>query len=159
MFTFPRNSNNDNKNTLPSGKDLVVLCMDVRYYQHEDSTKTQYELGEDMAWVGCPNCKDGDSYMYSIDLAVNRGFPFVHPAQHFTRCVNSRTAMETIVRKRMAAKRAKKENDDDGRAGADDANKNNQDRARPQDLAPLARTHQWIFEDGEWREAFFRQQV
>jgi hypothetical protein len=150
MFTYPRNNNNDNNNKLPSGKDLVVLCMDVRYYQHEDSTRTQYELGEDMAWVGCPQCKDGDSYKYSIDLAVNRGFPFVRPSQHYTRCVNSRTAMETIVRKRMAAKRAKKDDDDD-----DDDNKNNRDRARPQDSAPLARTRQWKFDDGEWKETFF----
>ncbi len=71
-----------NNTPVPSGKELVLLCMDYRYYENEDAlNSTKFKLGENMIWVGCPNCKSGTLYMYSTDFPVKRGF--TNPCNHF----------------------------------------------------------------------------
>ena len=93
--------------THPCGKDLVLLCMDFRYYQHLDETNTKWKLGEKMIWIGCPNCRESDGisdgiYKYSIDVPIKNGF--TNPSNHFTRCVGSKVDMKNFVQERMAAK-------------------------------------------------------
>jgi hypothetical protein len=71
-----------NNTPVPSVKELVLLCMDYRYYENEDALySTKFKLGENMIWVGCPNCKSGTFYRYSTDFPVKRGL--TNPCNHF----------------------------------------------------------------------------
>jgi hypothetical protein len=53
-----------NNTPVPSGKELVLLRMDYKFYENEDAlNSTKFKLGENMIWVGCPN---GVCMMHSI---------------------------------------------------------------------------------------------
>jgi hypothetical protein len=53
-----------NNSPFPRGKDLVLLCIDYRYYEYDDAANTsRFKLGKKMIWVGCPNCKSEAIYM------------------------------------------------------------------------------------------------
>jgi hypothetical protein len=94
--------------------DLVLLCMDFRYYQHEGIlTNTQYKQGKSMIWVRCPLCKDRDIYRYSINFTVRHGF--TNPSNHFPQCVGGDKNIATMVKWRLAAKHAKKEEEEGSR--------------------------------------------
>ncbi len=64
-----------NNPPLPSGKDLVLLCMDYRYYDHDDAMNTKFKLGEKMIWIGCPNCKQEATHKYSKEFSVKVDSP------------------------------------------------------------------------------------
>jgi hypothetical protein len=88
---------------VPSGKELVLLCMDYRDYENEDAfNSTKFKLGENMIWVGCPNCNSGTLYMYSTDFPVKHGF--TNPCNHFVWCVGNNNNMMKIVHAHLHAK-------------------------------------------------------
>ncbi len=104
-----------NNTPVPSGKELVLLCMDYKYYENEDALNSmKFMLGKNMIWVGCPNCKSGTLYTYSTDFSVKRGF--TNPCDHFVRCVNNNNNMMKIVHARLHAKQLQKEQDEQSKA-------------------------------------------
>jgi hypothetical protein len=105
---------------VPSGKELVFLCMDYRYYENEDALNiTKVKLGENMIWVGCPNCKSGTFYMYSTDFPVKCGF--TNPCNHFVQCVGNNNNMMKIVHARLHTKQLQKEQDERSKAVSNSA--------------------------------------
>ncbi len=56
-----------NNTPVPSGKELVLLCMDYRYYENEDALNiTKFKLGENMIWVDALTARVG--YFTQIPL-------------------------------------------------------------------------------------------
>jgi hypothetical protein len=106
-----------NNTPFPRGKDLVLLCMDYRYYEYDDAANTtRFKLGEKIIWVGCPNCKIEAIYKYSLDLSVKRGF--TNPGNHLVSCVGSNENMVKIVQARQNAKLLEKEQDEQSKAAS-----------------------------------------
>ncbi len=100
-----------NNTPVPSGKELVLLCMDYRCYENEDAlNSSKFKLGENMIWVGCPNCKSGTLNTYSTNFPVKRGF--TNPCNHFVRCVGNKNNMMKIVHACLHAKQLQKEQDE-----------------------------------------------
>jgi hypothetical protein len=96
MALFAQTSNTP----LPHGKDLVLMCMDYRYYNHDYATNTtKFKFGKKMIWIGCTNCKREATYTYSIDFSVKHGF--TNPSNHFVSCVGSNDNMIKILQARQ----------------------------------------------------------
>ncbi len=102
-------TNNDNR---PSrDKELVLLCMDYRYYDYDDATNTaKFKFREKMVWIGCPDCKGQAAYKYSVDFPVKHGF--TNPSNHFVTCVGSNNNMMKIIQARQNAKLLQKDQDE-----------------------------------------------
>ncbi len=67
-----------NNTPVPSGKELVLLCMDYRYYENEDAlNSTKFKLGENMIWVGCSNCKSGHFTHIPLTSPSSMGSPII----------------------------------------------------------------------------------
>jgi hypothetical protein len=104
-----------NNTPFPRGKDLVLLCMDYRYYEYDNATNTtRFKLGEKMIWVGCPNSKSEAIYKYSLDFSVKCGF--TNPGNHLDSCVGSNDNMVKFVQARQNAKLLEKEQDERSKA-------------------------------------------
>jgi hypothetical protein len=100
-----------NNTPVPSGKELVLLCMDYRCYENEDAlNSSKFRLGENMIWVGCPNCKSGTLNTHSTDFPVKCGF--TNPCNHFVRCVGNKNNLMKIVHACLHAKQLQKEQDE-----------------------------------------------
>jgi hypothetical protein len=86
-----------NNNNRPSrGKELVLLCMDYRYYDYDDATDTaKFKFWGKNVWIGCPNCKGQAAYKYSVDIPVKRGF--TNPSNYFVTCVSSNNNLMKII--------------------------------------------------------------
>jgi hypothetical protein len=104
-----------NNTPVPSGKELILLCMDYRHNENEDALNSmKFKLGENIICVGCPNCKSGTLYTYSTDFPVKRWF--TNPYNHYVQCVGNNNNMMKIVHARLHAKQLQKEQDERSKA-------------------------------------------
>ena len=85
------------------GKEFVLLVMDFKKYDNDD-LHSKHPLGTKMYWFGCPNCKEGDTYKYTVRQPVNWGYK--NPSDHFYKCVGCPVSVEKILKERSEIKAA-----------------------------------------------------